>query len=52
MDCVRRHIQLTPDIPLREIAAQELEDPKLPRRQSAVFRVDAAVRCRPLKGGQ
>ena len=52
MDRVVRHIQLTTDIPLRQIAAQELEHPELPRCQLAIFRWDAADLRWPLKGRQ
>ena len=52
MDRVVRHIQFTPDIPLRQIAAQELEHPELPRRQLAILGLDAADHAWPLEGGQ
>ena len=37
MDRVVRHIQFTTDISLRQIAAQELEHPELPRCQLAIL---------------
>ncbi len=52
MDRGIRHVQFTTDIPLRQIAAQELEHPEFPRRQFAILGLGAADLRWPLEGGQ
>ena len=52
MDRAVRHVQFTTDIPLRQIAAQELEHPELPLCQLGIFGQDAADLRWPLEGGQ
>ena len=52
MDRVVRHVQLTADIPLGQIAVQKLEHPELPLRQFLICGSGAADLRWPVEGGQ
>ena len=52
MDRAVRHIQLTADIPLGQIAVQKLEHPELPLRQLLICGSDGADLRWPVQSGQ